>query len=47
MKSHQKSDQEIKYIIFRAIRNNDYRFIYNKSEKKLLILNADFEDLIK
>lgn len=47
MRARNQSEQEIKYIIFRAIRNNDYRFIYNKNEKKLLILNADFEDLIK
>jgi len=46
MKRNNKSEQEIKYIIFRAIKNSDYRFIYNKNEKKLLILNADFEDLI-
>ncbi len=46
MKRNNKSEQEIKYIIFRAIKNSDYRFIYNKSEKKLLILNADFADLV-
>jgi len=46
MKRNNKSDIEIKQMIFTAIKNGDRRFIYNKSEKKLLILNSDFEDLI-
>lgn len=46
MKKENKTEQEIKQIIFRAIKNGDSRFIYNKSEKKLLILNSNFEDLI-
>ena len=46
MKRANKTEQEIKLIIFNAIKNGDSRFIYNKSEKKLLILDADFEDLI-
>ncbi len=46
MKNENKTEQEIKQIIFRAIKNGDSRFIYNKSEKKLLILNSNFEDLI-
>jgi len=41
-----KSENEIKDIIFKAIKNGDKRFIYNKKDKKLLILNADFSDLI-
>jgi len=41
-----KSEDEIKNIIFKAIENKDKRFIYNKKAKKLLILNADFSDLI-
>jgi HAMP domain-containing protein len=46
MKRENKSDKEIKHIIFEAIKNGDRRFIYNKIEKKLLILDANFEDLI-
>jgi hypothetical protein len=46
MKRENKTEQEIKQIIFNAIKNGDSRFIYNKSEKKLLILNSNFEDLI-
>ena len=46
MKRANKTEQEIKLIILNAIKNGDSRFIYNKSEKKLLILDADFEDLI-
>jgi len=41
-----KSEDEIKDIIFKAIKNGDERFIYNKKDKKLLILNTDFSDLI-
>ena len=41
-----KTEQEIKMIIFNGIKTNDRRFIYNKVEKKLLILNSDFLDLI-
>ena len=46
MKRYNKTEQEIRLIIFNAIKNADNRFIYNKSEKKLLILNSDFLDLI-
>ncbi|MFY9094942.1 DNA-binding protein, partial [Aliarcobacter butzleri] len=46
MKRANKTDAEIKNIIFKAIKNGDKRFIYNKAEKKLLILNEDFSDLI-
>lgn len=46
MKRKDKSEQEIKYLIFKAIRKGDKRFIYNKKDKKLLILNDSFEDLI-
>ena len=46
IKRENKTEQEIKQIIFNAIKNGDSRFIYNKSEKKLLILNSNFEDLI-
>lgn len=45
MKRFNKTEKEIKYIIFQAIQNQDNRFIYNKKEKKLLILKSDFEDL--
>lgn len=47
MKSANKSELEIKSIIFEAIKNKDRRFIYNKAEKRLLILNSDFKDLMK
>ncbi len=46
LKRHNKSQKDIKFIILKAISNNDNRFIYNKKEKKLLILNEDFSDLI-
>lgn len=46
MKRYNKTEQEIRLIIFNAIKNADKRFIYNKVEKKLLILNSDFIDLI-
>lgn len=46
LKRANKTDSEIKNIIIEAIKNGDKRFIYNKAEKKLLILNSDFEDLI-
>ena len=46
MKRYNKTEQEIKNIIFKAIKNSDKRFIYNKVEKKLLILDSDFLDLI-
>ncbi len=44
-KQNGKTNHEIKLIILEAIKNNDKRFIYNKNEKKLLILNSDFNDL--
>lgn len=46
MKRYNKTEQEIKNMIFNRIKVNDKRFIYNKVEKKLLILNSDFLDLI-
>ncbi|MDD2895153.1 MAG: DNA-binding protein [Aliarcobacter sp.] len=46
MKRYNKTEQEIKMMIFNGIKANDKRFIYNKVEKKLLILNSDFIDLI-
>lgn len=46
LKRHNKSEKEIKLIILKAIQNRDSRFIYNKKDKKLLILNEDFTDLI-
>ncbi|MDD4329721.1 MAG: DNA-binding protein [Aliarcobacter sp.] len=46
MKRYNKTEQEIKSIIFNGIKIGDKRFIYNKVEKKLLILNSDFLDLI-
>ena len=46
MKRYDKTEQEIKSMIFNGIKIGDKRFIYNKVEKKLLILNSDFLDLI-
>lgn len=46
MKRYNKSNEEIKIMIFNAIKNADKRFIYNKVEKKLLILKSDFIDLV-
>ena len=46
MKRYNKTENEIKAMIFDAIKSGDKRFIYNKVEKKLLILNDDFMDLI-
>lgn len=46
MKRHNKTQSEIKTLIFKAISNNDDRFIYNKKEKKLLIIKSDFSDLV-
>lgn len=46
MKRYNKTENEIKAMIFNAIKLGDKRFIYNKVEKKLLILNDDFMDLI-
>jgi hypothetical protein len=45
-KRNHKSDKDIKLIILKAIKDRDPRFIYNKKEKKLLILNEDFSDLL-
>ncbi len=46
LKRHDKSEREIKLIIMKAIERKDSRFIFNKKDKKLLILNKDFSDLI-
>ena len=46
MKRYNKTENEIKAMIFDAIKSGDKRFIYNKVEKKLLILDDDFRDLI-
>ena len=46
MKRYNKTENEIKAMIFDAIKSGDKRFIYNKVEKKLLILNDDSRDLI-
>lgn len=46
MKRYNKTENEIKAMIFSAIKSGDKRFIYNKVEKKLLILDDDFRDLI-
>lgn len=46
LKRYGKNNEEIKLIILKSIKKGDKRFIYNKKDKKLLILNSTFEDLI-
>lgn len=46
MKRYNKSQDEIKLLILEAIKNSDKRFVYDKTNKKLLILNSDFKDLL-
>lgn len=46
LKEHNKSDKQIKIILLNAVQRKDPRFIYNKKTKKVLILNADYSDLI-
>ena len=46
MKKYNKSDIEVKSIILDRIKNEDRRFIYNSTNKELLIYNSDFIDLI-
>ncbi|AXH11058.1 helix-turn-helix domain-containing protein [Halarcobacter bivalviorum] len=46
LKRHNKNEKDIKLIILKAIQKRDPRFIYNRKDKKLLILNEDFSDLI-
>ncbi len=46
LKKHNKNNDEIKKIILTAIHNKDPRFIYNKKDKKVLIIDTDYSDLI-
>lgn len=46
LKKHNKSEKDIKITILKGIKSRDPRFIYNRTDKKLLILNSDFSDLI-
>ena len=46
MKTHNKSDSQIKQIILEAIKNSDKRFIYKKENKEVIIYKSDFIDLI-
>lgn len=46
MKRYNKSQNEIKLLILKAIKDSDNRFVYDKTNKKLLILNSDFKDLL-
>lgn len=46
LKQHNKTDKQIKIIILNAVQRKDPRFIYNKKTKKVLILNADYSDLV-
>jgi hypothetical protein len=46
LKQHNKTDKQIKIIILNAVQRKDPRFIYNKKTKKVLIINADYSDLV-
>jgi len=46
MKRHNKTQNEIKLLILNGIKTSDKRFVYDKTNKKLLILNSDFKDLL-
>ena len=46
MKTHNKSDSQIKQIILEAIKKSDKRFIYKKENKEVIIYKSDFIDLI-
>lgn len=46
LKDNNKDEKDIKFIILKAIRDKDKRFIYDKENRKLLIINDDFSDLI-
>lgn len=41
-----KTSKEIKLIILKAIHRKDRRFFYDKKNKKIVIKNVDFSDLI-
>jgi len=47
MRKHNKSNNEIKTIIFTAIEQKDKRFIFNKKTKEIFIYKSDFSDLIQ
>ncbi len=46
MKTHNKSNSQIKEIILNKVKEGDKRFIYNKSTKEVLIYKSDFLDLL-
>ena len=46
MKKNNKSQNDIKTIILDAIKENDERFIYNKNDQILVILDSNSEDLL-
>lgn len=46
MRKHNKSNNQIKTMIFTAIENKDKRFIFNKQSKQIHIYKSDFSDLI-
>lgn len=46
LKSHNKSNKDIKITILKAIQKDDPRFVFNKQTRKVLILNEDFSDLL-
>jgi len=46
MRKHNKSNNEIKMMIFTKIEQKDERFIFNKQSKEIFIYKTDFSDLI-
>ncbi len=46
LKKHNKTNEEIKDIILKAILKKDSRFIYNKIDKTVFLIDADYSDLI-
>jgi DNA-binding transcriptional MerR regulator len=46
MQEHNKSILQIKSILLKKIKENDKRFIYNRTTKEVLIYKSDFLDLI-
>ncbi|MBD3840573.1 MAG: DNA-binding protein [Campylobacterales bacterium] len=46
MRSHNKSDSQIKSIVLDRIKSGDKRFIYNKTTKDVVIYKSDFLDLL-
>lgn len=46
MKSYKKTNEEIKNILCDAIQSGDSRFVYDSKNKRLIIYNDNFKDLL-